>query len=145
MSNHAGAKSVVTIVRAPLILDESVANSLSAVSDMKGYDRIRFIAQIGAMVNASTLDIFAVESNESNLGNATNITGAALVQVPNTENNTVQIIDIHRPSKRYVGVYSNADGANVSLLAILAERFPGTGTTPRTQPTSHQYVSVQAN
>jgi hypothetical protein len=145
MSNHAGAKSLTTVVRAPALLDESVANALSAVTDMVGYDRVKFIAQIGAMVNASTLDIFAVESNESNLGNATNITGAALVQVANTANNSVQIIDIHRPSKRYVGVYSNAGTANVTLLGILAERFRGSGVMPATQTAGHQYVAVAAN
>lgn len=145
MSNHAGAKSLTTVVRAPALLDESAANSLSAVIDMVGYDRVKFIAHIGAMVNASTLDVFAVESNESNLGNATNITGAALVQVANTANNSVQIIDIHRPAKRYVGVYSNAGTANVTLLGILAERFRGSGVTPATQPSGAQYVAVQAN
>lgn len=145
MSNHAGAKSLTTVVRAPALLDESAANSVSAVLDMTGYDRVKFIAQIGAMVNASTLDIWAIESNESNLGNATNITGAALVQVANTANNSVQIIDIHRPSKRYVGVTSNAGTANVTLLGIIAERFRGSGVLPVSQPTGFQYVSIQAN
>jgi hypothetical protein len=145
MTNHAGARSLTTVVRAPALLDESVANSLSAVVDMLGYDRVKFIAQIGGMVNASTLDVFAVESNESNLGNATNITGAALVQVANTANNSVQIIDIHRPAKRYVGVYSNAGTANVTLLGILAERFRGTGVMPAAQPSGAQYVAIQAN
>jgi hypothetical protein len=111
---------------------------------MVGYDRIRFMVQIGAMVNAATLDVFAVESDESNLGNATNITGAALVQVANTGNNNVHIIDIHRPALRYVGVYSNAGTANVTLLGILAERFRGSGGVP-TQAAGGQYVAVNAN
>lgn len=144
-NSHAGAKSIVTVARAPALLDESAANSVSAAIDMKGYDRVRFLFQIGAMVNGSTLDAWVVESNESNLGNATNISGAALVQVANTANNSVQVLDVRRPSKRYVGVTSNAGTANVTLLGILAERFVGSGVLPPTQPTGFQYVAVNAN
>lgn len=142
---HAGANSIVTVVRAPTLLDESAANALSAVSDMSGYDRIKFQIQVGAMVNGSTLDVWAVESDESNLGNSTNITGAALTQIANTANNTVHVIDVFRPSKRYVGIYANAGTANVTLLAATAERFRGTGTTPITPASSHQYVAVRGS
>jgi hypothetical protein len=145
MANHAGAKSLTTVVRAPALLDESAANALSAVVDMQGYDRVKFLVHIGAMVNGSTLDVWAVESNESNLGNSTNITSAALVQVANTANNSVQIIDIHRPAKRYTGIYMNAGTANVTLIGALAERFRGTGVMPATQPSGAQYVAIQAN
>jgi hypothetical protein len=97
------------------------------------------------MVNASILSTWAVESNESNLGNATNITGAALVNVANTANNSAHVLDIHRPAKRYVGVYVDAVTANITLLGVLAERFRGSGVEPITPASGNQYVSVQAN
>lgn len=153
MPGHAGQKgSVITVVLAPALVDQSVANTLSAVLDMQGYDRVRFIYQLGAMVNGSSLSTWAVESNESNLGNATNIVSAenssvqaALVNVANGDNNTVQVLDIYKPTKRYVGVYVDAVTANITLLGVLGERFRGTGVIPATQPSAHQYVSLRAS
>lgn len=151
MNNHAGPRSIISVARAPALVDESAANALSAVIDMQGYDRVRFIYQLGAIVNGGSLSTWAVESNESNLGNATNITHAnnssnqaKLTNVTNTYNNTIQVLDIHRPAKRYVGVYVDAVTANITLLGIMAERIRGSGGIP-TQATGAQYVSVQAN
>lgn len=152
-ASHAGAKSLTTVVLAPALIDQSAANTNSVGVDMQGYERVKFIYQIGGMVNGSSLSTWAIQSNESNLGNATNVTYtntttgttgvlAALVNVANTANNSVQILDIERPTKRYVGVTVDAVTANITLLGVLAERFPGTSTTPPTQPTGFQYVSV---
>lgn len=150
--NHAGGKSLITVAVAPALVDQSAANTLSAAIDMQGYDRVRFIYQLGGMVNGGSLSTWAVESNESNLGNATNIVSAEnssnqakLVNVANSDNNSVQVLDIYRPTKRYVGVYVDAVTANITLLGVLAERFRGTGVLPATQPSGHQYVNVRAS
>ncbi len=145
MYGHAGSHSLVSVAIAPALVDQSAANTLSAAIDMQGYDRVRFIYQIGAMASGAILSTFAVESNESNLGNATNITNAALVNVANTANNSAHVLDISRPAKRYVGVYIDAVTANITLMSVLAERFRGTGTVPPTQGSGNQYVSVAAN
>lgn len=144
MSNHAGPRSILSVALAPALIDESAANTVSAAIDMQGYDRVRFIYQLGAIVNGGSLSTWAVESNESNLGNATNITGAALTNVTNTYNNTVQVLDIHRPAKRYVGVTVDAVTANITLLGVIAERIRGSGGIP-SQTAGAQYKSVQAN
>lgn len=130
---------------AAALVDESAANVKPTGVDMTGYDRVRFMIQIGAMVSGATLDAWVIEDANSNMTNGTNITGAALVQVANTKNNSVQVIDVHRPSKRYVGVTLNAGTANVTLLSVLAERFRGTGVVPPSQGANDQYVAVQAN
>jgi hypothetical protein len=143
-SNHAGAKSITTQILAPVLVDQSAANTLSSAADMNGYDRVKLIYNLGAMVNGAILSSWAVESNESNLGNNTNITGAVLTNITNVSNNNVAIIDIHRPTKRYVGVVVDAATANITTLSVLAERFRGSGVVPPTSP-AQQYVSVQAN
>ncbi len=145
MSNHAGAKSITTLIVPAQLIDQSAANTLSSAADMTGYDRVKFQYNLGAMGSGAVLSTWAVESNESNLGNSTNITGAALVNVANTGNNNVLVLDIHRPAKRYVGVYVDAATANITTISVTAERFRGTGTDPITAPTGGQYVVVQAN
>lgn len=150
---HAGEKSITTVALAPALVDQSAANTLSAPIDMQGYDRVKFVYQIGGMVNGAILSTWAVESNESNLGNATNMVNAenssqqvALTNVTNTYNNTVQVLDIYRPTKRYVGVYVDAVTANITLLGILAERFRGTGVVSTgAEATGSQYVFFRAS
>ena len=104
------------------------------------------------MVAGSSLSSFSVESNESNLGNATNITNAentsqqvALTNITNTSNNNVAVLDIYRPTKRYVGVYVDAVSANITLLGVLGERFRGTGIVPIDPPTGGQYSTFRAS
>lgn len=148
----AGQTSVYSVALAPALVDQSAANTLSAVVDTQGYDRVKFIYQLGGMVNGSSLSTWAVESSESNLGNATNITNAdntsqqaALTNVTNAYNNTVQVLDIFRPSKRYVGVYVDAVTANITLLGVIAERIRGTGTNPASLTTGWQHVKMRAS
>lgn len=152
MTAHAGQHSSLTVALAPALVDQSAANTLSAAIDMQGYDRVRFIYQLGGIVNGGSLSTWAVESNESNLGNATNIVNventsqqAALTNVTNTYNNSVQVLDINRPTKRYVGVYVDAVTANITLLGVLAERFRGTGVFPVTLTTGWQHQSFRAS
>jgi hypothetical protein len=149
---HAGQKSTMGVALAPALVDQSAANTLSAAIDMQGYDRVRFIYQLGGMVNGASLSTFAVESNESNLGNATNMANAentsqqvALTNITNASNNNVAILDIYRPTKRYVGVYVDAVSANITLLGVLAERFRGTGVMPPTTLSEAQYTSFRAS
>lgn len=148
----AGQDSVYSVALAPALVDQSAANTLSAVIDMQGYDRVKFIYQLGAMVNGSSLSTWAVESSESNLGNATNIVNAentsqqaALTNVTNTYNNTVQVLDIFRPTQRYVGVYVDAVTANITLLGVIAVRIRGTGTNPASLTTGWQHVKMRAS
>lgn len=149
---HAGQKSALSVALAPALVDQSAANTLSAAIDMQGYDRVRFIYQLGGMASGSSLSSFAVESNESNLGNATNIVNVentsqqcALTNIANTANNSVAVLDIFRPTKRYVGVYVDAVTANITLLGVLAERFRGTGTMPLGTLTEQQYTAFRAS
>lgn len=148
----AGQDSIYKVALAPALVDQSAANTLSAVIDTQGYDRVKFIYQLGGIVNGGSLSTWAVSSAESNLGNATNLTNAentsqqiALTNVTNTYNNTVQVLDIYRPPNRYVGVYVDAVTANITLLGVIAELQRGTGTNPASLTTGWQHVKMRAS
>lgn len=148
----AGQDSIYKVALAPALVDQSAANTLSAAIDTQGYDRVKFIYQLGGMVNGSSLSTWAVSSAESNLGNATNLSNAentsqqiALTNVTNAYNNTVQVLDIYRPPNRYVGVYVDAVSANITLLGVIAELQRGTGTNPASLTTGWQHVKMRAS
>lgn len=151
MTSHVGAPGLFTQVLAPQLIDQSAANTLSSGVDMQGYDRVRFIYDLGAVVNGGTLSTWAVESDESNLGNSVNLSWdnngsnalISLTNVANTGNNNVYVLDIYRPTKRYVGVYVDAVSQNITSLSVIAEQFRGSGVVPPASAAT-EYVSKQA-
>ena len=157
MSGHAGTQQpVVRAERAPALLDKDTASGLSTIAtgvDMSGYDRCAFDIQIGTAVSGAVFDAWVVESNESNLGNATNVNFAnnssAQIKLTQTgasanQNNTVKTLEVYRPAKRYVGVTLKTATQNVTLVSVVSRKYRGTGVIPATVTTDHQYVAGQA-
>lgn len=156
MAGHAGQdQPKITAVRAPALLDKDTASGIATSGgvDMVGFDRVAFDIQIGTAVSGATFDAWLVESNESNLGNATNIMQAAnsSAQIAITQatasanmNNTVRTLEVYRPAKRYVGVRLKTGTQNITLVSAMARQYRGTGKTPATVTTDHEYVSKAA-
>jgi hypothetical protein len=157
MAGHAGEMhTVVRSERVPTLLDKDTASGLSTITtgvDMQGYDRVAFDLAIGTAVSGAVFDAWLVESNESNLGNATNIGRAnnssvliAITQATASANmnNTVRTLEVYRPAKRYVGVTCKTATQNITTLSVISRKWRGTGVTPATVTTDHQYVAAQA-
>jgi len=142
--------------RAPALLDKDTASGIAtqtAGTDMAGYDRVAFDIGIGTAVSGAVFDAWLVESNESNLGNATNIQKASnsSAQIAITQatasanmNATVRTLEVFRPSKRYAGVRLKTATQNITTVYINSRRYRGTGVTPATVVTDHQYVASAA-
>lgn len=76
MSGAGWDQPLVRSERAPALLDKDTASGLATIAngaDMQGYDRCAFDIQIGTAVSGAVFDAWVVESDESNLGNATNV------------------------------------------------------------------------
>lgn len=147
---------VVRSERAAALLDKDTASGLSTITtgvDMQGYDRAAFDLIIGTAVSGAVFDAWVVESDESNLGNATNVNKAsnssaqlAITQATASANmnNTVRTLEVFRPSKRYVGVTVKTATQNITTLSIVSRKWRGSGVTPATVTTDHEYVAEQA-
>ena len=157
MAGHAGSQQpVVRSERSPVLLDKDTASGLSTIAngvDTAGYDRVAFDIHIGTAVSGAVFDAWVVESNESNLGNATNVNFAnnssAQIKLTQTtasanQNNTVKTLEVYRPAKRYVGVTLKTATQNITLVSVVSRKYRGTGVIPATVMTDHQYVSGQA-
>lgn len=112
--------------------------------DMMGYDRVLFHCLIGVIGNGGTFDLRVVGSANANFSGAVNITNAVITQVPNTTANVVVSIDVVRPTNRYVRVVATP-ATNNANIAILSERFRGSGVVPAANPTNFQYVVIAEN
>lgn len=156
MSGAGIDQPVIRSERAPALLDKDTASGLATIAtgvDMQGYDRVAFDIAIGTAVSGAVFDAWLVESNESNLGNATNVMKAAnsSVQIAITQatasanmNNTVRTLEVFRPRKRYVGVTLKTATQNITLVSVISRKWRGSGVTPATVTTDHQYVASAA-
>ena len=158
MPGHAGEdQPVIRSERAPALLDKDTASGLATIATgvdtNGGFDRVAFDIAIGTAVSGAVFDAWVVESNESNLGNATNVQQAAnsSAQIAITQatasanmNNTVRTLEVYRPAKRYVGVTLKTGTQNITLVSVISRKWRGTGKNPATVTTDHEYVAKAA-
>jgi hypothetical protein len=109
--------------------------------DMQGWDGVMFIVDLDAVTGSGTLDARVVRDDNSGFNSATNISGAALTQMVNA--NTAGIIDVYRPSERYVrAVITQA--ANTVIAGVTAVRYRRTGILPPTQSAAEVVVVAES-
>lgn len=139
MSNHAGLSDKVLTknVRSPLNASGTVTNS--AVIDMQGWDGARFVINIGVLGTNGTVDAKVLRDDNSGLNSLTAITNAQLTQVVNA--NTVQIIDVFRPSERYLALQT-AGHTNGAVISATVDLYRGNGRVLPPTQSAEQYVRV---
>lgn len=120
------------------------ANTNGTIIDMQGWDGVEFEFAIGVMASGVTFDAYVQSSANANFSGPANIASAALTQVANTSNATLQLLDVYRPSARYVRV-STVPGAGV-FASVVSRRYRRNGILPPTQvTTTNQVVKVVSN
>jgi hypothetical protein len=94
----------------------------SSVLDMQGYDSVIFVAILGTVTDNSVVTL-AVKSNptSSSSGGTVEKTGTAITAA--TSSDTVQSVEVQRPTQRYVFAYVTRTAQNAAISAILAIQF----------------------
>jgi hypothetical protein len=114
-----------------------------AVIDMAGWDGCLYVFNIGAMGSGATFDARVMTSANSNFSGNSNITNAAITQLANGSNTNTVMVDVWRPSSRYLKTVTTPATANVTFASI-AIQYRGSGLFPLTQA-AVQLVKVQVN
>jgi hypothetical protein len=109
----------------------STSNVNGTAVDMQGWDGCMFVFQIGTVASGGTYDARIVSSANANMSGATNIANAALVQVTSATPNASFIIDVYRPSDRYLRSATQPATAAV-LHTSTSIRYRRTGILPPT-------------
>lgn len=104
--------------------------------DCTGFDRICHIINVGAMTANGTFDYKVQEDSATGMASATDVTGAALVQVlAAAGGKKVYAIDMPvNPAKPFQIAVAACGVANVTVGAI-AVLYEGSGTFPKTAAT----------
>lgn len=140
MSGHLSL-SDQTLISEDIAPQSASANVNGTALDMQGWDGCCFIFNLGTVASGGTFDARIVGSANANMSGATNVTNAALVQVTSATPNNCFIIDVYRPSDRYVRSATQPATAAV-LLGATAIRYHHAGILPATASAS-QTVKVQ--
>jgi hypothetical protein len=114
----------------------SSANVNGTVMDMQGWDGIQYAFQLGTMASGATYDARIVSSANANMSGATNVTNAALTQVAVTGNANIYIIDVWRPTDRYLRSATQPATANSQFAHV--DRDP---LSPEWDSASHAVAS----
>lgn len=140
MHNSLSDSVLPTLDIAPI---SSTSNVNGTAMDMQGWDGIMYVFQIGTMASGGTYDARIVSSANANMSGATNITNAALTQVTSATPNNSFIIDVWRPTDRYVRSATQPATAAV-LHTSVAIRYRRNGVLPPTA-SALQSVKVAVN
>jgi hypothetical protein len=133
-----------TVLISQDIADQSSGSNVNGTAlDMQGWDGCLFAFNIGAMAGGATFDARIVSSANANMSGATNIANAAITQVANTGNTTLVLVDIFRPTDRYIRSATIPATANTTFGSV-AIRYRRSGILPPTQSAS-QVVKVAQN
>lgn len=114
-----------------------------ATIDTQGWDGARFEISIGVITGAGVMDAYVKRDSASGFTTSTNITNAALVQVTNANPNTVHVLDVFRPSQRYLKLIMT-QATNTVVAGATVTLYKRNGILPPTH-TSVQTVRVIEN
>ena len=130
-----------TLISQDIPSQSASSNVNGTAVDMQGWDGCCFVFSLGTVASGGTFDARIVSSANANMSGATNVTNAALTQVTSATPNNAFIIDVYRPSDRYLRTATQPATAAV-LLGAVAIRYRRNGILPATAA-ALQTVKVQ--
>lgn len=121
-----------------------VASAVNGVAlDMQGWDGVEFLIPYGIFGASGTLDGLVQRDDNSGFNSPTNITNSNLTQVLAANANGLAIVDVYRPSERYVRLQLTGQTNGVTAGAIACQ-YRRNGVLPPTQSAA-QVVRVTEN
>ena len=111
--------------------------------DMQGWDGVAFMIPAGIFGTNGTLDGLVQTDDNSGFNSPTNVTNSNLTQIPAANANAIAVVELWRPTERYVRLQLTGQTNGVTGGAV-AMQFRRTGTLPPTQA-AQQIVKVAQN
>lgn len=111
--------------------------------DTLGWDGACFVISIGAITGAGVMDAYVKRDSASGFTTSTNITNAALVQVTNANPNSTHVIDVYRPTQRYLKLIMT-QATNTVVAGATCQLYRRAGLLPPTS-SAVQVVKIAEN
>lgn len=108
----------------------------SEVVDTLGFQGVRFMAGFGAITSGAVTKIKVQQGTATNLSDAADLEGSG-VTVADTDDNKVAIVEVNRPTERYVRCAFDRGTQNAIVDFLVAELF-----NPRNLPITDDGTTV---
>lgn len=123
MSQATNVTKVVRVLNA-VAAGTSVQNS--SVVDTAGFEGVRFIVAVGAITATAVTSIKVQQGAAANLSDAADLAGSGIAIVAGgADDNSVFVVDIFRPAKRYLRLVVLRGTANAVIDGAFAELYEG--------------------
>jgi hypothetical protein len=97
------------------------AAKTSAVVDMQGFAGVMFVACLGAVTNGSNVSLKAQQDTVNPFTNAKDLSGANASFVAGaSDSNKCVVLDLYRPTKRYIQAVLSPTVQNTEILSVVA-------------------------
>lgn len=117
------------------------ANVNGLTIDTAGWDGIRYVFVVGTMASGATFDARLVSSANANMSGNTNVTATingvaaasmAITQLTNASNANMAVLDLYKPTNRYVRSATIPATANSTFSSLCQLYRRSSGTNPPT-------------
>lgn len=100
------------------------AAKTSKVIDMQGFAGVIFVAALGAVTEASVVTLKAQQDIVNPMTSAKDLTGASTSFAAGiTDSNKCLVLDVYRPTKRYLQAVLTPATQNAEILSIIAIQY----------------------
>jgi hypothetical protein len=104
------------------------ADRNGATLDMAGYDGVMMVVKFAAIATSAVTTVKAQQDTASGMGTAADLAGTG-ISVADDDDNQMFIIDLYRPTERYVRVVIDKDASNNTAEMAFYIQYSG-----RTRP-----------
>lgn len=131
------------IVRCLSAVAAGVTTQNGTAVDTRGYDGVVFVAAVGALTATQVTSLKAQQGSLANGSDAVDIAGAATVGMADGDSNRLAVVDVRRPTSRYVRPVVVRGTANAVIDGVIAILYRG-ASAPVTQDPTQVAVSALA-
>lgn len=107
--------------------------------DMKGYDGVMFIASFGTLTATQVTSIHA-EQGTDNSSDWEDLTSTSVGPLADDDSNQLLVLDVYRPTDRYVRCVVDRGTANAVIDGIVALQYHALA-----KPTTHDTSTVSSS
>ena len=118
--------NVTKVIRVKNAVAAGTSNQSTTAVDTAGYQGCRFIAAFGTLTATAVTSVKVTQADDSGISvNAEDLAGSGISLTPSTDDNKVVIVDVYRPSRRYLQLTILRGTANAVIDGVVAELYEG--------------------
>jgi hypothetical protein len=116
--------SEVEVVRIMNAVAAGTSDQTSSAVDMVGYDSVMFVALLGTLTATQATSMKIQQSSDDGSSDSYgDLTGTDSGNMADDDDNQMIIIDVHKPSKRYLKAILLRETANAVIDGIIAIKY----------------------